>query len=121
MANKNTLKSVKNKIVAIAVAVKSTVFSIKIIPIILLIVMGATLFNWVRELIHARDTSQAILEALQVQDLDELVTLGGNDEEGYYFNDPYDNNGLICYPKETVEERHRAQHMQAVGVRKNGK
>ena len=85
MANKNTLKSVKNKIVAIAVAVKSTVFSIKIIPIILLIVMGATLFNWVRELIHARDTSQAILEALQVQDLDELVTLGGNDEEGYYW------------------------------------
>ena len=49
------------------------------------------------------------------------MLLVGYDEEGYYFNDPYDNNGLICYPKETVEERHRAQHMQAVGVRKNGK
>ena len=49
------------------------------------------------------------------------MLLVGYDEEGYYFNDPYDNNGLIRYPKETVEERHRAQHMQAVGVWKNGK
>lgn len=44
------------------------------------------------------------------------MLLVGYDEEGYYFNDPYDNNGLIRYSKEVVEDRHRAQHMQAVGV-----
>ena len=40
------------------------------------------------------------------------MLLVGYDEEGYYFNDPYDNNGLIRYPKEVVEDRHRAQHPQ---------
>ena len=44
------------------------------------------------------------------------MLLVGYDGEGYYFNDPYNNNGLIHYPKVVVEERHRAQHMQAVGV-----
>ena len=33
-----------------------------------------------------------------------------------YFNDPYENNGCIRYPKTVVEDRHKAQHMQAVGV-----
>ena len=40
------------------------------------------------------------------------------DEEGYYFNDPYENNGVIHYPKEIVEDRYKAQHMQAVAVKK---
>ena len=44
------------------------------------------------------------------------MLLVGFDEEGYYFNDPYDNNGVIRYPKYVVEDRHRAQHMQAVAV-----
>ena len=82
---KNTLNAVKKKITLMVAAVKGTIFSIKIIPIILLIVMGATLFNWIREIIHAKDTAQAILEALEVQDLSELVTLAGNDEDGYYW------------------------------------
>ena len=42
----------------------------------------------------------------------------GYDEEGYYFNDPYENNGVIRYPKEIVEDRYKAQHMQAVAVKK---
>lgn len=42
------------------------------------------------------------------------MLLVGFDEEGYYFNDPYDNNGVVRYPKELVEDRHRAQHMQAI-------
>lgn len=46
------------------------------------------------------------------------MLLVGYDSEGYYFNDPYENNGLIHYPKEVVEHRHQAEHMQAVGVRK---
>lgn len=44
------------------------------------------------------------------------MLLVGYDEDGYYFNDPYDNNGVIHYSKEVVEDRHRAQHMQAVVV-----
>lgn len=47
------------------------------------------------------------------------MLLVGYDEEGYYFNDPYENNGVIRYDKKTVEERHRAQHSMAVGVKKN--
>lgn len=44
------------------------------------------------------------------------MLLVGYDEKGYWFNDPYENNGVIHYPKEVTEARHRAQHMQAVGI-----
>ncbi len=46
------------------------------------------------------------------------MLLVGYDEEGYYFNDPYENNGVIRYAKELVEDRHRAQRSMAVGVKK---
>ena len=46
------------------------------------------------------------------------MLLVGYDEEGYYFNDPYENNGVIRYDKELVEDRHRAQRSMAVGVKK---
>ena len=46
------------------------------------------------------------------------MLLVGYDKEQYYFNDPYDNNGVIGYPKELVEKRHAAQHSMALGVRK---
>lgn len=46
------------------------------------------------------------------------MLLVGYDDENYYFNDPYENNGIIGYPKEVVKNRHQAQHMQAVGVKK---
>lgn len=45
------------------------------------------------------------------------MLLVGYDRENYYFNDPHNGNGVIGYKKEIVEERHRAQYMQAVGVR----
>lgn len=44
------------------------------------------------------------------------MLLVGYDDEGYYFNDPYENNGVIKYPKQLVEKRHAAQHGMAVGV-----
>lgn len=45
----------------------------------------------------------------------------GYDEEGYYFNDPHENRGLIRYDKELVENRHKAQYSMAVGIsKKNG-
>lgn len=46
------------------------------------------------------------------------MLLTGYDEEGYYFNDPYENNGVIHYPKELVEKRHAAQYQMAVAVKK---
>lgn len=46
------------------------------------------------------------------------MLLVGYDEEGYWFNDPYDHNGVIFYPGKLTEERHAAQHSMAVGVRK---
>ena len=49
------------------------------------------------------------------------MLLVGYDEENYYFNDPYDNNGVIRYPKDVVKDRYKAQHMQAVGVKKTDK
>lgn len=45
------------------------------------------------------------------------MLLVGYDRENYYFNDSHNGNGVIGYKKEIVEERHRAQYMQAVGVR----
>ena len=46
------------------------------------------------------------------------MLLVGYDEEGYYFNDPHENRGLIRCEKELVEKRHKAQYSMAVGVRK---
>ena len=46
------------------------------------------------------------------------MLLVGYDEEGYWFNDPYENNGVIRYPKEVTEDRHRVQYSMAVGVKK---
>lgn len=45
------------------------------------------------------------------------MLLVGYDEEGYYFNDPYENNGVVRYPKELTEKRHAAQYSMAVGVK----
>lgn len=44
------------------------------------------------------------------------MLLVGYDNDGYYFNDPYENNGVIWYDKKLVEDRHKAQHDMAVGV-----
>ena len=46
------------------------------------------------------------------------MLLVGYDKENYYFNDPYENHGVIGYPKAVVEKRYTAQHMQAVVVEK---
>jgi uncharacterized protein YvpB len=46
------------------------------------------------------------------------MLLVGYDEDGYYFNDPQENHGLIKYPKEVVEHRHAAQYEQAVALRR---
>ena len=46
------------------------------------------------------------------------MLLVGYDEEGYYFNDPYENRGLIHYEKKLVFHRHAAQYNMAVGVKK---
>lgn len=45
------------------------------------------------------------------------MLLVGYDEEGYYFNDPYENNGVIRYDKKLTENRHAAQHSMAVGLK----
>lgn len=45
------------------------------------------------------------------------MLLVGYDEIGYYFNDPYENHGVIRYEKELVEQRHKAQYAMAVGVK----
>ncbi|WP_330654583.1 C39 family peptidase [Blautia sp. MSJ-19] len=45
------------------------------------------------------------------------MLLVGYDEEKYYFNDPYENHGVIGYPKALVEKRHAAQYGMALGIR----
>ncbi len=42
----------------------------------------------------------------------------GYDDENYIFNDPWENNGVIGYPKDVVKDRYEAQHMQAIGLTK---
>ena len=46
------------------------------------------------------------------------MLLVGYDEDGYYFNDPYENNGVVRYPRDLTEQRHDAQHNMAVGVKR---
>ena len=45
------------------------------------------------------------------------MLLVGYDGEGYWFNDPYEDHGLIHYPKEPTRQRHLAQRAMAVSVR----
>ena len=46
------------------------------------------------------------------------MLLVGYDEDGYYFNDPHENRGVIRYEKELLLNRHAAQYNMAVGVRR---
>ncbi len=41
-----------------------------------------------------------------------------NEERKYYFNDPWDNHGLIGYDMDTVEIRHKEQLSMAVAILK---
>jgi uncharacterized protein YvpB len=42
------------------------------------------------------------------------LVLVGYDEDAYYFNDPYQNHGVVGYDKKTVEKRYRELGRQAV-------
>lgn len=44
------------------------------------------------------------------------MLLVGYDKEHYIFNDPWENNGVIRYPKELVKDRYEKQYSQAVGL-----
>lgn len=44
------------------------------------------------------------------------LVLVGYDWDNYYFNDPYESNGLVSYPKSVVESRFESLGRQAVVV-----
>lgn len=44
------------------------------------------------------------------------MLLVGYDAASYFFNDPYENHGCVAYPRALVEQRHREQGMQAIGL-----
>ena len=46
------------------------------------------------------------------------MLLVGYEEDNYIFNDPWENHGVIGYPKDVVINRHAAQHMQAIGFKR---
>jgi len=47
------------------------------------------------------------------------IVLVGYDEEKYYFNDPYEDNGVVSYDKELVEERFKELGKQSVAIINN--
>lgn len=46
------------------------------------------------------------------------MLLVGYDNEGYYFQDPDENRGLMHYEKKLVENRHKAQYNMAIGMKR---
>lgn len=44
------------------------------------------------------------------------LCLTGFDGEGYYFNDPWENHGLVHYGAELVQQRHREMYEMAVVI-----
>ena len=46
------------------------------------------------------------------------MLLVGYDDDHYFFNDPWNDNGCIGYEKSLVEERHREMFNMAVGIRR---
>ncbi len=61
---------------------------------------------------NLRDTE----EVYQWQGGEHCMVLVGYDDKSYYFNDPYDNHGLIAYEKDLVEMRFLEMGMQSVVV-----
>lgn len=47
------------------------------------------------------------------------LVLVGYDNENYYFNDPYENQGVVQYPKEVVEARYQELGCQTVVISPN--
>ncbi len=47
------------------------------------------------------------------------MVLVGYDEDKYYFNDPYEDNGVVSYDKELVEERFKELGKQSVAIINN--
>lgn len=44
------------------------------------------------------------------------LVLVGYDEDNYYFNDPYDSNGLMGYDKDTVQQRYMQMGQQSLVI-----
>lgn len=44
------------------------------------------------------------------------LVLVGYDEESYYCNDPYDNNGVVAYPRALFEQRYEQMGKQALVI-----
>ena len=47
------------------------------------------------------------------------LVLVGYDRDNYYFNDPYQNNGLVAYPRKLAERRFSELGFQSVTVRED--
>ena len=58
---------------------------IKILAICLVLAVGSVLLDWAREGIDGKNTADKIEEVLSVQDINELIEIKGNDEDGYYW------------------------------------
>ena len=44
------------------------------------------------------------------------MVLIGRDAEHYYLCDPYESNGVVCYPIEQVEQSYLAMGSQCVAI-----
>ena len=55
-------------------------------------------------------------EVFEWRSNEHCMLLVGYDEENYYFNDPWQNHGLIGYERKLVEKRHAEQYEMAVSV-----
>lgn len=55
-------------------------------------------------------------DVYQWQGGEHCMVLVGYDDDSYYFNDPYDNHGLIAYERDLVEMRFLDMGMQSVVV-----
>ncbi len=48
------------------------------------------------------------------------MVLVGYDDEHYYFNDPYNNNGLVAYSKEVATDSYKALNSQSIVIYPTG-
>lgn len=84
--NNKEEKNVKVKGIRATISVIASVLLSKMIPIIIVGVIAASILDMVVEIFTGENNPKLVYESLEIEDIAELVTIKGDDDNGYYLD-----------------------------------